>query len=456
MRMVRVLAAACGVTACVLAVVACGDDDATTGTPDSGTPDANVAADTSTTPETSTDAGPDAAPAKRVVYVESNNIAPNTNSVLAYQQQADGTLTPLAGSPFLTGGTGVSNPGQKLGPDDGDQQILLSPDNKRLYAVNAGSDTIAVFDVKDDGTLTAITGSPFASGGINPISVGIAGDQLFVVNQAQDPLRPMVGTPGYVGMPITATGALGQAGTPVTAGTSPQLALVTPDAKLLFGLDFMAPVANDGQGPIRSFAIGANGALTEAAGSPMALPVVAGGMPPGTPLALGLALHPTQKILYVGFVVRKEIGVYTYDATGALTYVTNTAVSGGAPCWVRFNGAGNRAYVTDTTNNAVSVLDTTAPLAPTELQYVVLNDKGPDYDGGAMASPSSETYEESLSPDGKYLFVLSQNTNPDLTQTAANVLHVLSVAGDGKVTETSDMKMALPVGVRPQGVVVLH
>lgn len=453
MKNLSVLTAAICATAGLLGMAACSDDDNTNPVT---TPDASTATD-SASPQQDSATPTDSAtpPQHRVVYVESNDIRANMNSVLAYQQADDGTLTALPGSPFLTGGTGVSNPTQGLGPDDGDQQILLSPDNKRLYAVNAGSDTVAVFDVADDGSLTAIAGSPFASGGTNPISVGLAGDQLFVVNQAQDPLRMGVGTPSYVGLPIAANGALGSAGTPVTAGKSPQTALTTPDGKLLFGLDFMAPLANS-QGPIRAFAIGANGALTAAAGTPMDIPAVAGGMPEGTPLALGLALHPTQKILYVGFVLRKQIGVYTYDDTGALTYVTNAAVSGPAPCWVRVDPAGKFAYTTDTGNNSVSVLDLTNPMAPTEIQNLVLNDKGPDYDGGGMASPTSQTYEESLSPDGKYLFVLSQDTNPDLTVTDGNVLHVLSIGADGKVTETSDVKLALGQGVRPQGVAVLR
>lgn len=454
----RLFGAACGLTACVLAVVACSDDNEVTpgSTPDAGAVDANRSGDSSVVDSAAADVTPDAASARRVVYVESNDIKANGNSILAYVQADDGSLAPLPGSPFLTGGTGVGNPTQALGPDDGDQQVVLSPDNKHLYAVNAGSNTIAVFDVHGDGSLAAIAGSPFPSGGINPISIGLAGSQLFVVNQAQDPAQAGLGTPGYVGIPIAANGALGTPGTPVAAGKSPQLALVTPDAKLLFGLDFMAPLAN-GQGPLRAFAIGAGGALTPAAGTPMDIPAVPGGMPEGTPLTLGLALHPAQKILYVGFVVRKQVGVYTYDATGALTYVSNVAVSGAAPCWIRMNQAGTRAYVTDTATNSVSVLDTTTPLAPTELQHLVLADRGPDYDAGAMSAPTSETYEESLSPDGKYLFVLSQNTNPDLTVTAGNVLHVLTVGGDGKLTETvPDVKLALGAGVRPQGVAVLR
>lgn len=444
-----------GATLLVGLVAACADDDgmATSVTP---SPDAGVATPDGGPP--GSEAGADAAPAPlaRVVYVESNDVAQGKNSVLAFSQAADGSLVPLPGSPFATGGTGVGNPTQALGPDDGDQQIVLSPDGTHLFAVNAGSNTIAVFDVRADGSLAPIAGSPFPSGGVNPISVGIAGSHLIVVNQAQDPAQPGAGTPGYVAIPLSADGTLGTPGPLTPAGKSPQTALTSPDGKLLFGVDFMAPLANGGQGPLRAFTIGNDGALTAAPGTPLAIPAVAGGTPEGTPLALGPAIHPTQKIFYVGFVLRKAIGVYTYDATGSLTYVTSTPVSGAAPCWTRFNTAGTRAYVTDTADNSVSVLDTSNPLAPVEVQHLVLADTGPLYANGMGGqAPTSETYEESLSPDGKFLFVLSQNTNPDLTITAGNVLHVLTVGGDGMLTETvPDVKLALPAGVRPQGVAV--
>ena len=100
--------------------------------------------------------------ARNVLYVESNHQSPGQNSVLGYARAADGSLTPLPGSPFLTGGKGHNNPtAGLLGPNDLDQPMVASDDKKRLYAVNAGSNTIAVFNVAADGTLAAVTGSPF-------------------------------------------------------------------------------------------------------------------------------------------------------------------------------------------------------------------------------------------------------------------------------------------------------
>ena len=465
-----------GIGALASCFAACGDDDNTATNPggdaghdantspiDSGvvvTPndagpiqDAAPGTDAGNTADAGVDAGPAAA---NVLYMESNLNGAGQNTIMGYSRAANGTLTALPGSPYATGGTGVSNPMQALGPDDTDHELVVSPDHRLLFAVNGGSNNISVFNIASNGSLTAIAGSPFASGGINPGSLGLAGSVMYVVNQDGDPAQDAsTGAPSYTVLNVAANGALSPLATStVAAGASPSDALLSPDGKFLFGADFLAPLSPAAANPLRSFVIGADHRLTNAPGTPMAIPVVAGGTPPGTPAALGLAVHPTQHVLYVGFVLRSQIGVYTYDdTTGALTYQTEAAVSGAAPCWIRANTTGNRLYVTDTATNSVSVLDSTNAMAPVELQHFVLADLGPTY--GAMNSPTSESYQEALSPDGKLLYVVSENTNPDLTVTGFNVLHILSVATDGTLTETiPDVKLAVPAGTRPDGVVV--
>src|SRR4051794_2946730 len=120
------------------------------------------------------------ATAQDVVYVESNNFNSGKNSILAYHRSATGTLVPIG--EFLTGGTGYYNSDERLGPDDSDQEIVATPDHKTLYAVNSGSDTIAAFNILADGSLKRI--GVFASGGDNPVSIGLAGDNMYVVNKS--------------------------------------------------------------------------------------------------------------------------------------------------------------------------------------------------------------------------------------------------------------------------------
>lgn len=116
--------------------------------------------------------GDDDARARNVVYVTSNNPNPGQNSVLAYRRNpANGKLT-LIGN-FLTRGTSVFNADEHLGPDDSDQELIASPDHQLLFAVNSGSNTIAVFRINSNGSLTHVHGSPFPSGGVQPVSLGL-------------------------------------------------------------------------------------------------------------------------------------------------------------------------------------------------------------------------------------------------------------------------------------------
>lgn len=387
-----------------------------------------------------------------VLYIENNVPADNQNAILAYRRGTDGTLTALAGSPFATAGKGVGNPTQKLGPDDSDQCLALSDDKKRLFAVNSGSNTIAVFTVNGDGSLTPVAGSPFPSGGINPVSVSVSGDKLYVVNKNDDPLQVNNANPNYTVFTIGTDGRL----TPLTgltvetmAKVSPSQAYLAPGKKLLFGADFLAFMLPTPVGSLRAFTVGSDGRLTPTPGTPVTISGMGG--------ALGLWAHPTQPVLYVGHPLEGMIGVYTFDPnTGALTFKTKV-MAGKAVCWFRVNAAGTRLYALVSGENKVAVFDLSNPLAPQNLQSLELKNTGPSYDvPPAGAFTTSEPFHEELSPDEKYLYVISQHTNPDFTIPGNyNYLHTLVIQANGQVTEPSE-PVQIPVDktVRPQGIVV--
>ncbi len=73
-----------------------------------------------------------------------------TGDVSVLSIAADGTLTPVPGSPFALGAG--------FGPDG----ITLNPVGDTLYVAGSGSNFLAVLDVAFDGSLTHIAGSPFA------------------------------------------------------------------------------------------------------------------------------------------------------------------------------------------------------------------------------------------------------------------------------------------------------
>ena len=476
------LGASLGVIAGGLAITACGGDDSTAppGTTDDGGVDASVDAtradtgtgtdsaadtgmtgDTGTTPDGgahdtgtggdgsmdgSADGATDAGTTPtNVLYLMSNDPTSGSNAVYGYHRGADGSLTPIAGGPFPTGGTGIGNPQQMLGPEDSDYQLVASADHKYLFAANGGSDNVSVFATHADGTLTAVTGSPFPSGGFAPVSLYAAGSYLLVTNQDRDLARPLQtgALANYATLSIAADGSLSPAvGVLVQpAGVAAQMLLPTPDNTAVFGAEFTFSAASATPG-LRSFTLGANGALTRTSGDPYSLPADDGGPDGGTEadqLILGLAINPVNKVLYVNFLVRSEVSAYAYDDTGSLVFHGSAKVSGAAPCWIRVSKDGKFVYTTDTATDQVSVLSASADgLTLKEIQVLSLAGPGPLLDSGPnMGHTSSEAYDEELSPDGKFLYVESERLTFDPAYTAGNMVHVLAVdPATGMLTES--------------------
>jgi len=370
--------------------------------------------------------------ARNIVYVESND--PAGNAIFAFARSDVGGLTPLAGSPYAAGGLGIS-PTFALGPFDSDQNVIFNASHTLLFAVNGGSDSIAVFRVNDDGSLSLVDGAPFPSGGSNPVSVGLAGDILCVVNKDQDPDHPGALLPNYTTLRVTPRGRLipiPRSTVFVDAGASPSQALTVPESQLLFGADFMG-------GLLRSFKIQNNGRLDPREAQVLPPAVFAGTGAP--PFPLGLQAHPKVPLLYVGFVTINRMGVYRYSHDGGLRFLRSVPNSGQAICWILANADGSRLYTTNTADNSVSVYDSSSdPTTPVEIQKVTLQGMG-------------NSFQLALDSTGKFLHVVTQRASAVLPP-SANALHVLSVGSDGRLTEVPSSPTVLPVAnlVRPQGV----
>jgi hypothetical protein len=100
-----------------------------------------------------------AAPAD-TIYLESNSTS--GNSILAYRFNFTSAPTLISTTP--AGGIGVFDPTFALGPFDSDQNLIENSNGTLLFAVNSGSNTIAVFNVQPDGSLVAVHDSPFPFG----------------------------------------------------------------------------------------------------------------------------------------------------------------------------------------------------------------------------------------------------------------------------------------------------
>jgi DNA-binding beta-propeller fold protein YncE len=372
---------------------------------------------------------------EHVVYTETNDI---TNAVLAFRRDDKGGLTLLPGAPFSTGGKGVIDPSFKLGPFDTDQNIVIDHDRRLLFAVNSGSNSIAVFHIRPhDGSLEPARGSPFPSGGINPVSIGLRGDQIVIINQNLDPAQnaPEL-SPSIVTRHVTGDGRIVKfpADTTISlpVGIAPSQALTSNDRPFVFDAQFLG-------GQLASYRLFANGRLL--ANPPQPLPA-SESVGATAPLPLGLWANPDARQLYVGFVTVNKLGVYTWDEDGVPIFERTVANSGTAICWLRTNRAGTRLYTANTGSSTVSVYDTTDPAEPIEIQAV--HTSGP----GAL-------FQLALDPTGRFLYVIGQRGSH---AAQGNAVHVLAVdEEDGTLTEVPSSPVPITLqspDARPQGVAV--
>ena len=111
------------------------------------------------------------------VYAMANG--EDSNLVVAYGRNSDGTLE-LLGS-YATGGRGAAfDGGEGLDPLISAYALELTPDNRHLLAVNAGSSTVTVFNVNRDFTLTR--SSETFTFGVGPNSIAADRGRFFVSN----------------------------------------------------------------------------------------------------------------------------------------------------------------------------------------------------------------------------------------------------------------------------------
>jgi DNA-binding beta-propeller fold protein YncE len=118
-----------------------------------------------------------AAPAHHdgAVFALTDNLA--GNAVVAYHRAGDGSLQE-AGA-YRTGGLGGQLTGSVVDHTASQGALALDRDGGSLYAVNAGSDTIAAFDVHGD---RLDRRQVISSGGAFPVSIAVHGNLVYVLN----------------------------------------------------------------------------------------------------------------------------------------------------------------------------------------------------------------------------------------------------------------------------------
>lgn len=167
--------------------------------------------------------------------------SPSQNAVFAFTvNSSDGSLAAVTGSPFTVAGAAPTG-------------LVVHPSGKFLYATDSKNNAVLAFSIQN-GALSQIAGSPFAAGTQpNGIATDPAGAELFVANTGSNNVAAFV---------IDAnSGALAQvAGSPfASGGRGPGFVAAT--GAFVYVAD---TVTND----LSAFAIGSNGALSPVPGSP--------------------------------------------------------------------------------------------------------------------------------------------------------------------------------------------
>src|SRR6266567_9441313 len=97
----------------------------------------------------SASASTQASPVAGHVYVNDNTAG--TNTIGAFDRHADGTLSPMSGSPFAAGGAGS---GSTIGSQGA---LQVTRDGRFLLGVDAGSNQVSVLRIGAGGALQAVS-----------------------------------------------------------------------------------------------------------------------------------------------------------------------------------------------------------------------------------------------------------------------------------------------------------
>lgn len=386
--------------------------------------------------------GRTAAPsASGTVYIESNSAAPDSNEILAFRYR-DGVLSRRGVRRYPTGGSG-SHDLSNSGVLDADQEVIVNPARTLLFAVNSSSDTIAIFHIHADGSLVPVAGSPFASNGSAPSSLGLAGHTLIVANKAQDGVRDLSRVrPNYTSFHVRADGSLSQpiSSIQVPPRSSPLQAYVTPDGKVL--------ISSEESGVFRAFRIGRDGRLRQGPGSPLRLPaaVFPGGRRVPNVWPAGLVSHPRVRILYAQLANLSETIVYRWDDQARLTFVRALPNPRSfLPCWTHVNAQGTRMYSGNAGSDNLTVFDIAHdPAKPRAIQSVSLNAPG-------------NPWNFEIDPTGRVIFLLDMRAVRQIPPGQGNQLHALRIAPDGRLSEerSSPVNIPVPVGTNPIGLAIV-
>ncbi len=324
------------------------------------------------------------------VYVANAN--PSTASVAAFSLSSSGTLTTLSGAPYALTFIPTS--------------LAVSPDNTHLYV--GGTTGLYLYDIGTDGSLTAVSNAG-SSVPVGSIAISPDGTYLFVlqsnviIGTTTTPTTYAITVDEYS---IASNGLLTLVATPAYSTSSgvftPQQIRVSPNGGYVMA------------------SLGSAGDIVFTLSSGNLSNSDAGHLP-------GIRISSDNALVFgnstSGFVYVARSGVstglveYSVASGGVLSQVGNSLGStGNQPASVALDSTGKFAYVANRGDGTISALSVTTTASPAALS-------GSPFSSGA--NPTSLGLDNS----GKFLLAVSLGGSPDL--------EVYSVASGGTLAKVN-------------------
>jgi 6-phosphogluconolactonase len=341
-------------------------------------------------------------------YVNENSTG--VNAVAAFNRHSDGTLTPLSGSPYAIGGAGL---GTGLGSQG---SVQITTNGRFLLAVDAGSNQISVVHLSRSG-VPEPGAATVPSGGVEPVSITISPNQhlVYVANAGSS-----TADGSYTGFRLTTSGRL---------IPRPRLTVDVPRGSalgdVLFNITGDRLVGTrDTTSLIDSFRVNRHGRLVPAAGSPFAAQSLG---PIGSEFS---PVNPEQVFISNAHAGAGNGTVSAFDVSrsGGLTPIGSSPFADfqTAPCWVEISHDGRFLFTVNTGSGSIS----SYAIAPTGALTLL---------GTVTLKNGAGAVDARLSPDGRYL---------NVTGGSAGVVSTLAVDG-GRLTELASSPTPLPTIAAP-------
>jgi 6-phosphogluconolactonase (cycloisomerase 2 family) len=348
------------------------------------------------------------------VYLDDNTVG--TNTISGFDRHLDGSLTPLAASPFVAGGAGTGAAGGLASQG----ALQVTSDGRFLIAVDAGSNQLSVLRIQQDGDLQLVPNGVVSSDGPTPVSVAVHDGLVYVANAAA------VG-PNYTGFTLSPFGQLQPLANSTVSlpnGSQPGDVLFNSTGTNLVG-------TRVGTSEIDSFAVGRKGLLTEATGAPF----TAQGLGP-----FGSEFRPTNpQQLFVSNAHNGTglgtVSAYSVAFNGSLTSIGASPVPDDqtAPCWVAISPDGRYLFAVNTGSGEISSYQIAFNGSLTLIGSTVVSNTA----GVGATDPS-------VSPDGRTLYV---------NESRVGTVGAFAINNGGTLTELPSSPVALPAGAHPAGIV---